>query len=118
MLACGDPAARNRGTAIRMPLPDFIMRSPAPPDHAYATPASPVVRTPRPRTDIAHKVVGVGNQAFIVMLQGRDANDPLFLQVKQATASVLEGHLPKSRFLQHGQRVVQGQRMMQAASDI
>jgi hypothetical protein len=71
--------------------------------------------------DVAHKVVGVGsvgNQAFIVLLQGRDANDPLFLQVKQATASVLEGHLPKSRFPQHGQRVVQGQRMMQAASDI
>ena len=71
--------------------------------------------------DMAHKVVGVGsvgNQAFIVLLQGRDAHDPLFLQVKQATASVLEGYLPKSRFRQHGQRVVQGQRMMQAASDI
>src|SRR5215813_754960 len=71
--------------------------------------------------DMAHKVVGVGsvgNQAFIVLLQGRDANDPLFLQVKQAPSSVLEGHLPKSRFRQHGQRVVVGQRMMQAASDI
>jgi uncharacterized protein (DUF2252 family) len=71
--------------------------------------------------DMAHKVVGVGSvgcQAFIVLLQGRDANDPLFLQVKQATASVLEGNLPKSRFRQHGQRVVEGQRMMQAASDI
>jgi uncharacterized protein (DUF2252 family) len=71
--------------------------------------------------DMAHKVVGVGsvgNQAFIVLLQGRDANDPLFLQVKQATASVLEGHLPRSKFRQHGQRVVQGQLMMQAASDI
>jgi Uncharacterized protein conserved in bacteria (DUF2252) len=71
--------------------------------------------------DVAHKVVGVGsvgNQAFIVLLQGRDANDPLFLQVKQATASVLERHLPKSRYRQHGQRVVVGQRMMQAASDI
>jgi uncharacterized protein (DUF2252 family) len=71
--------------------------------------------------DMAHKVVGVGsvgNQAFIVLLQGRDAHDPLFLQVKQATASVLEGHLPKSRHRQHGQRVVVGQRMMQAASDI
>jgi uncharacterized protein (DUF2252 family) len=71
--------------------------------------------------DMAHKVVGVGsvgNQAFIVLLQGRDVHDPLFLQVKQATAAVLEGHLPKSRFRQHGQRVVQGQRMMQAASDI
>ncbi|HXZ77256.1 MAG TPA: DUF2252 domain-containing protein [Streptosporangiaceae bacterium] len=71
--------------------------------------------------DMAHKVVGVGsvgNQAFIVLLQGRDAHDPLFLQVKQATASVLEGHLPRSRYRQHGQRVVVGQRMMQAASDI
>ena len=71
--------------------------------------------------DMAHKVVGVGSvgcQAFIVLLQGRDPNDPLFLQVKQATSSVLEGYLPKSRFRQHGQRVVQGQRMMQAASDI
>jgi uncharacterized protein (DUF2252 family) len=71
--------------------------------------------------DMAHKVVGVGsvgNQAFIVLLQGRDANDPLFLQVKQATSSVLEKYLPKSRYRQHGQRVVVGQRMMQAASDI
>jgi uncharacterized protein (DUF2252 family) len=71
--------------------------------------------------DMAHKVVGVGSvgcQAFIVLLQGRDANDPLFLQVKQATASVLERYLGKSRFRQHGQRVVAGQRMMQAASDI
>ena len=44
--------------------------------------------------------------------------DPLFLQVKEATASVLEDHLPKSRFKQPGERVVQGQRLMQAASDI
>jgi hypothetical protein len=44
--------------------------------------------------------------------------DPLFLQVKEATASVLEGHLPRSRYRQHGQRVVQGQWLMQAASDI
>jgi len=48
----------------------------------------------------------------------RDGQDPLFLQVKEATASVLEDHLPKSRYRQHGERVVQGQRMMQAASDI
>jgi uncharacterized protein (DUF2252 family) len=71
--------------------------------------------------DTARKVVGVGSvgtRAFIVLLQGRDAHDPLFLQVKEATASVLEGYLPKSRFRQHGERVVQGQRMMQAASDI
>jgi uncharacterized protein (DUF2252 family) len=71
--------------------------------------------------DAARKVVGVGSvgtRAFIVLLQGRDAGDPLFLQVKEATSSVLEGHLPRSRYRQHGQRVVQGQRMMQAASDI
>jgi uncharacterized protein (DUF2252 family) len=71
--------------------------------------------------DAARKVVGVGSvgtRAFIVLLQGRDARDPLFLQIKEATASVLESHLPKSRYRQHGERVVQGQRMMQAASDI
>ena len=71
--------------------------------------------------DVARKVVGVGSvgtRAFIVLLQGRDEHDPLFLQVKEASASVLEDHLPKSRFKQHGERVVEGQRLMQAASDI
>ena len=71
--------------------------------------------------DMARKVVGVGSvgtRAFIALLQGRDQHDPLFLQVKEATASVLEGPLPKSRYRQHGERVVHGQRMMQAASDI
>jgi uncharacterized protein (DUF2252 family) len=71
--------------------------------------------------DAARKVVGVGSvgtRAFIVLLQGRDAHDPLFLQIKEATASVLEGNGRKSRYRQHGERVVQGQRMMQAASDI
>ena len=71
--------------------------------------------------DMARKVVGVGSvgtRAFIVLLQGRDAQDPLFLQIKEATASVLEEHLGKSTYEQHGERVVQGQRMMQAASDI
>ena len=70
--------------------------------------------------DVARKVVGVGSvgtRAFIVLLQGRDEEDPLFLQVKEATRSVLEDHLPKSRH-QPGSRVVHGQRMMQAASDI
>jgi uncharacterized protein (DUF2252 family) len=52
------------------------------------------------------------------LLQGRDEHDPLFLQIKEATASVLEACLPKSRFRQHGERVVQGQLLMQAASDI
>ena len=71
--------------------------------------------------DMARKVVGVGSvgtRAFIVLLQGRDGQDPLFLQVKEATRSVLEDHLPKSRYRNPGERVVQGQRMMQAASDI
>jgi uncharacterized protein (DUF2252 family) len=71
--------------------------------------------------DMARKVVGVGSvgtRAFIVLLQGRDLQDPLFLQVKEATASVLEDHLPRSRYKQPGERVVQGQRMVQAASDI
>ena len=71
--------------------------------------------------DVARKVVGVGSvgtRAFIALLQGRDAQDPLFLQVKEATASVLEDHLPLSPCKHHGERVVKGQRMMQAASDI
>jgi uncharacterized protein (DUF2252 family) len=71
--------------------------------------------------DMARKVVGVGSvgtRAFIILLQGRDDQDPLFLQVKEATRSVLEEHLPRSRFHNPGERVVQGQRMMQAASDI
>jgi hypothetical protein len=71
--------------------------------------------------DFARKVVGVGSvgtRAWIALLQGRDGQDPLFLQIKEATASVLEDHLPKSRFRQPGERVVQGQRLMQAASDI
>jgi hypothetical protein len=53
-----------------------------------------------------------------VLLQGRDPQDPLFLQVKEAAASVLEDHFPKSRYRPRGERVVRGQQMMQAASDI
>jgi uncharacterized protein (DUF2252 family) len=71
--------------------------------------------------DVARKVVGVGSvgtRAFMVLLEGRDKADPLFLQVKEATTSVLEDHLPKSRYATPGQRVVEGQRLMQAASDI
>jgi uncharacterized protein (DUF2252 family) len=71
--------------------------------------------------DVARKVVGVGSvgtRAWMVLLQGRDSADPLFLQVKEATGSVLEDHLPKSRYNTPGQRVVEGQRLMQAVSDI
>jgi uncharacterized protein (DUF2252 family) len=69
----------------------------------------------------ARKVVGVGSvgtRAWIVLLLGRDESDPLFLQLKEAEASVLEPFLGKSRFNSHGQRVVEGQRLTQAASDI
>jgi uncharacterized protein (DUF2252 family) len=71
--------------------------------------------------DLARKVVGVGSvgtRAWIVLLLGRDEGDPLFLQAKEAEASVLEGVAGKSRFNQEGRRVVEGQRLMQAASDI
>ena len=71
--------------------------------------------------DVARKVVGVGSvgtRCWIVLMLGRDDSDPLFLQVKEAEASVLEPFEAKSAFRQHGERVVSGQRMMQAASDI
>jgi uncharacterized protein (DUF2252 family) len=71
--------------------------------------------------DLAHKVVGVGSvgtRCWIVLLLGRDATDPLIIQVKEAQSSVLEPYLRKSPYASHGQRVVAGQRLMQAASDI
>ncbi len=71
--------------------------------------------------DVARKVVGVGSvgmRAYIVLLEGRDERDPLFLQLKEATTSVLADHLPASRYGHAGERVVRGQRLMQAASDI
>ena len=60
----------------------------------------------------------MGTRAHVVLLEGRDEDDPLFLQVKQAEASVLEAHLPRSTYRNYGHRVVAGQRLMQAASDI
>lgn len=71
--------------------------------------------------DFARKVVGVGSvgtRAWIALLFGRDPGDPLFLQVKEAEASVLEDHAGASEFDTHGARVVHGQRLMQASSDI
>ena len=71
--------------------------------------------------DFARKVVGVGSvgtRAWIALLMGRDGQDPLFLQMKEAESSVLEGTLGASEFQNHGERVVTGQRLMQAASDI
>ena len=68
----------------------------------------------------ARKVVGVGSvgtRVWIVLLLGTDDTDPLFLQVKEAQASVLEPFLGKSGFAQHGQRVVEGQRLTEVAVD-
>ena len=91
---------------------------------AYAGTLRPDIRRLLERfelVDVARKVVGVGSvgtRAFIALLQGNDEHDPLFLQLKEASRSVLESHLPNSRYRQPGQRVVQGQRLMQATSDI
>lgn len=71
--------------------------------------------------DVARKVVGVGSvgtRAFIVLLLGRDADDPLILQVKEAVPSVLEPYAGRSRYRQQGKRVVVGQHLLQATSDI
>lgn len=70
---------------------------------------------------LARKVVGVGSvgtRAWVILLTGRDDEDPLFLQAKEAEASVLESYAGPSRFRNHGRRVVEGQRLMQAAGDI
>ena len=69
----------------------------------------------------ARKVVGVGSvgtRAWICLMLGRDGDDPLFLQFKEAQPSVLEPFLGRSEFANSGQRVVEGQRLTQAASDI
>ncbi|MFE5340319.1 DUF2252 domain-containing protein [Isoptericola sp. NPDC056578] len=70
---------------------------------------------------LARKVVGVGSvgtRAWVVLLRGRDEGDTLVLQAKQAERSVLERFLPPSRYDNHGERVVRGQRLMQAAGDV
>ncbi len=71
--------------------------------------------------DFALKVVGVGSvgtRCYVVLLDGSHSKDPLFLQIKEAQASVLEAHLGNSKQHNHGHRVVSGQRLMQSASDI
>jgi uncharacterized protein (DUF2252 family) len=71
--------------------------------------------------DMAHKVVGVGSvgtRCWIVLMLGRDTGDPLFLQVKEAQDSVLCRYVGSSKYSNQGQRVVAGQRLMQASSDI
>ncbi len=71
--------------------------------------------------DMARKVVGVGSvgtRCWIILMLGRDESDPLFLQVKEAEASVLSRFVGASKYTNMGQRVVAGQRLMQASSDI
>jgi uncharacterized protein (DUF2252 family) len=71
--------------------------------------------------DVARKVVGVGSvgtRCWIAYMRGRDDGDPLFLQIKEAEASVLEPHVGKSSYQNHGRRVVEGQRLTQSSSDI
>jgi uncharacterized protein (DUF2252 family) len=71
--------------------------------------------------DVGVKVVGVGSvgtRCLIALLRGRDEHDPLFLQIKEAGPSVLAEHLPPSRYDHQGRRVVEGQRLVQATSDI
>ena len=71
--------------------------------------------------DMAIKVVGVGSvgtRCFVMLLEGRDRDDPLFLQIKEAGPSVLEEHLGASAYPNSGQRVVEGQQLAQAQSDI
>ncbi|MGZ4681360.1 MAG: DUF2252 domain-containing protein [Acidimicrobiales bacterium] len=70
---------------------------------------------------LARKVVGVGSvgtRCWVALMVGLDNSDALFLQVKEAEASVLEPHLGKSGYANHGQRVVKGQQLVQAASDV
>ena len=71
--------------------------------------------------EMARKVVGVGSvgtRAWVLLMMGRDGQDPLFLQAKEAEASVLEPYVGESEFNNHGERVVEGQWLMQASSDI
>jgi uncharacterized protein (DUF2252 family) len=70
---------------------------------------------------MARKVVGVGSvgtRAWVLLFTGRDGRDPLVLQMKEAQASVLEPYLGASACENHGERVVRGQRLSQAAIDV
>ncbi len=71
--------------------------------------------------EIGFKVVGVGSvgtRCLILLLEGRDSSDVLFLQAKEAGPSVLEEHFGPSPYANHGQRIVEGQRLVQAQSDV
>ena len=116
-----------------LPL-DRLAEGPADVDHAraqveevlaaYRTSLAPERRVLLDRyrfVDIAHKVVGVGSvgtRCWIVLLLGKDAHDPLFLQAKEAGPAVLEEYAGRSRYSNAGRRVVVGQRLMQTVGDV
>jgi len=111
-----DLMGRERSEDLRAELDALLdtYRSTISPDHR-------VILNQFHTVDLARKVVGVGSvgtRAWIILMLGRDGNDPLFLQAKEANESVLEGYAGKSAFENHGERVVAGQRIMQASSDI
>jgi uncharacterized protein (DUF2252 family) len=71
--------------------------------------------------DVVRQVVGVGSvgmRVYLLLLEGPGGDDPLFLQMKQAGPSVYEAHVAASRYANHGQRVVNGKRLIQSATDI
>ena len=121
------PAAARAGRGALRPTPTTTRCSRSDPRRPARLPphaCPPTVATCSRATgssQLARKVVGVGSvgtRCWVALMVGRDNDDPLFLQVKEAEASVLEPYLGKSGFANHGQRVVEGQRLMQAASDI
>ena len=127
----GEPRIRS-DPPIVVPIEELIPADDLPRWQEYVTGVIRSYRGTLPRdrrrlmeqyryVDGARKVVGVGSvgtRAYIMLLLGRDGDDPLFLQYKEAQASVLEPFLGKSEFANCGRRVVEGQRLTQAASDI
>jgi uncharacterized protein (DUF2252 family) len=117
LLVPGEEVAEAAGAGDPRPLVEKVIesyRESLPPDREH------LLDGYRFR-QIARKVVGVGSvgtRAWVVLLTGADDGDPLFLQAKEAEASVLEPYAGASRYRNHGRRVVEGQRLMQAASDI
>jgi uncharacterized protein (DUF2252 family) len=116
IVSLGDLLHGEEETSLREWIADRLRsyRRSLPPDRRHLLESYRMV-------DFARKVVGVGSvgtRCFVALMLGRDESDPLFLQVKEAEASVLEPVAGRSGFANHGQRVVEGQRLLQASSDI